>query len=258
MSIALISDIHANIEAMEAVWADIEKHGCKTVYCLGDLVDYGPNPCEVLDYAVNGKFKLTILGNHEEALMMVAEDFNDRAMKSVQWTREALNDEKVARETRLNYWNFLDSLNKVRYAKQGNILFVHGSPRQPTRDYVFPKDIQNAEKIRQIFENFKAGVQYTFCGHSHIPGIYTEKCQYAHPSKIKAEQVDMAKFDKLLVNIGSVGQPRDNDTRASYVILDGTRVLFRRVEYDHMKTVEKLRAIRRLPAFLAERLTVGK
>ena len=257
MAIALVSDLHANIEALEAVLKDIESQGVDKIYCLGDIIDYGPNPCEVLDIAVK-KFDLNILGNHEEALMMVAEDFNERAMRSVDWTRETLNDPGIPRENRHEYWNFLDSLVKVRYAKKGNTLYLHGSPRQPTRDYVFPKDIKNPEKIEQIFSGFKNGIQFCFCGHSHIPGIYTAKCQYAHPSKLKNSEVDLSKFDKLLVNIGSVGQPRDNDTRASYVIQYDDRVVFRRVEYDFNKTVEKLRNIKRLPSFLAERLLVGK
>ncbi|NUQ35565.1 MAG: metallophosphoesterase family protein [Planctomycetaceae bacterium] len=257
MEIALISDLHANIEALDATLKDIEAQGVKKIFCLGDIIDYGPNPCEVLDIAI-ARFELNILGNHEEALMMVAEDFNERAMRSVDWTRDTINDPDVPRDKRHAYWNFLDGLAKSRYAKQGENLFLHGSPRQPTRDYVFPKDVKNTEKMQQIFAGFKGGVRYCFCGHSHIPGIYTAKGQYAHPGKIKGGEVDLSKFDKLLINIGSVGQPRDNDTRASYVILYDQRVVFRRVEYDFHATANKLRDIKRLPSFLAERLLVGK
>lgn len=257
VAIALVSDLHANIEAVEAVMRDIESQGIKTIYCLGDVLDYGPNPVEVLDIAIN-HFELNILGNHEEALMMVAEDFNERAMRSVQWTRETLNAPTIPREKRHQYWNFLDQMARVKLARQGQMLFLHGSPRQPTRDYVFPKDVRSPEKVDAMFAELKGEQRYCFCGHSHIPGIYTEKYQYAHPSKIKDGVVNLDRFERLLINIGSVGQPRDNDTRASYVVLNGTEVTFRRVVYDFHKTADKLRKITALPTFLAERLLVGK
>jgi diadenosine tetraphosphatase ApaH/serine/threonine PP2A family protein phosphatase len=257
VAIALVSDLHSNIEAVEAVMADIEREGVETIYCLGDVIDYGPNPTEVLDIAVE-RFKLNILGNHEEALMNIAEDFNERAMRSVHWTRDAMNNPELSREKRKSYWNFLDEMAKTKSAAQKDLLFLHGSPRQPTRDYIFPKDIRNTEKMDQIFAKLAGEQRYCFCGHSHIPGIYTDKYQYAHPSRIKDGKVNLSRFERLLVNIGSVGQPRDNDIRASYVILDGEEVTFRRVPYDHQKTVDKIRAIEQLPSFLAERLLVGK
>ncbi|MEE9311890.1 MAG: metallophosphoesterase [Planctomycetota bacterium] len=133
MRIAIVSDIHANIEALEAVMADIDANECQKIFCLGDLVDYGPNPCEVLDIAME-RFDICLLGNHEEALMMVAEDFNERAMRSVEWTREVLNSDDLPAEKRRAYWNYLDSLNKKKTHQQGDLLFVHGSPRKPTHE----------------------------------------------------------------------------------------------------------------------------
>jgi diadenosine tetraphosphatase ApaH/serine/threonine PP2A family protein phosphatase len=252
--LALISDIHSNLEAMEAVMADIETRGVEKIYCLGDLIDYGPNPCEILDIAMK-EFDLTLLGNHEEAVMLVAEDFNERAMRSVEWTREQLNSESLPKEKRHAYWNFLDSLSKVRQHRQGDLLFVHGSPRKPTHEYVFPKDSMDEAKIRGMFAKFD---RFCFCGHSHIPGIYSETGKYGHPKNLQNGELDLRRFRKLLVNIGSVGQPRDHDTRACYVIIDDNNLIFRRVEYDHKKTVEKLRAIPALPAMLADRLLHGK
>lgn len=254
MRIALVSDIHSNIEALEAVLADIKSLGCDKIYCLGDILDYGPNPTEVLDIAIE-TFALTILGNHEEALMLVAEDFNERAMRSVEWTREQLNDVDLARDKRHKYWNFLDGLSKVRSHKQGDLLFVHGSPRKPTHEYVFPKDSTDQAKIRGMFAKFD---RFCFCGHSHIPGIYSETGKYGHPKNLPNGEIDLRRFRKLLINIGSVGQPRDHDTRACYAVLDGNKLMFRRVEYDFHKTAEKLRAIKKLPTFLAERLLMGK
>jgi len=257
VAVALVSDLHANIEAVEAVMRDIDAQGIKTIYCLGDIVDYGPNPVEVLDIAIE-RFELNILGNHEEALMMVAEDFNERAMRSVQWTRETINHNSIPRDKRHEYWNFLDRMGQTKQAAKGKYLFLHGSPRQATRDYVFPKDVRNREKMDGIFSYLKGDQRYCFCGHSHIPGVYTDKLQYAHPSRIKDGKVNIERFDSVLINIGSVGQPRDNDTRASYVVLDHGDVYFRRVEYDFHKTADKLRKIDKLPTFLAERLLVGK
>lgn len=257
MAIALVSDLHANIEALEAVMADIDAQGITKIYCLGDIIDYGPNPREVLDIAL-ARFEVTILGNHEEALMAVAEDFNDRAMRSVIWTRDQLNDPEIPRETRRNWWNAFDSMAATKAVKQGEMLYLHGSPRQPTRDYVFPKDIKDRLKIDEMFQKLPEGVRFCFCGHSHIPGIYTQNYQYAHPSKMRDSKVSLDRFDKLIVNIGSVGQPRDQDTRASYVVIDGTDVYFRRVSYDVQKTAAKLAAIDELPKSLSTRLLVGK
>ncbi len=254
MRIALVSDIHSNIEALTAVMADIDSIGCDKIYCLGDLVDYGPNPCEVLDIAME-RFDLTLLGNHEEAVMLVAEDFNDRAMRSVEWTREQLNSPDLPKEKRHAYWNFLDSLMKVRSFKQGDLLFVHGSPRKPTHEYVFPKDSMDQAKIRSMFAKFD---RFCFCGHSHIPGIYSETGKYGHPKNLNNGELDLRRFRKLLVNVGSVGQPRDHDPRACYCIIDGSTLIFRRVEYDHQATVARLRAIKALPSGLADRLLVGK
>ncbi|MCC6466443.1 MAG: metallophosphoesterase family protein [Planctomycetes bacterium] len=252
--IALVSDIHANIEALEAVLKDIEAYGCDKVYCLGDLLDYGPNPREVLDLAME-RFSLNLLGNHEEAVMLVAEDFNERAMRSVEWTREQLNNPDVPKEKRHAYWNFLDAMNKVRSHRQGDLLFVHGSPRKPTHEYVFPKDSMDEAKIRGMFAKFD---RFCFCGHSHIPGIYSETGKYGHPKNLNNGEIDLRRFRKLLINIGSVGQPRDHDTRACYVVLDGNKLIFRRVPYDHESTANKIRAIDRLPAMLADRLLQGK
>jgi diadenosine tetraphosphatase ApaH/serine/threonine PP2A family protein phosphatase len=251
--IAIVSDIHSNIEAMDAVMKDIASLKCEKIYCLGDLIDYGPNPCEVLDLAME-RFDLCLLGNHEEALMLVAEDFNERAMRSVEWTREQLNNANPA-EKRHVYWNYLDSLNKVRQHRQGDLLFVHGSPRKPTHEYVFPKDSLDDGKIRGMFAKFD---RFCFCGHSHIPGIYSETGKYGHPKNLANGELDLRRFRKLLINVGSVGQPRDHDTRACYVVLDGSKLQFRRVEYDHQKTVSKLRAVKALPSMLAERLLHGK
>jgi diadenosine tetraphosphatase ApaH/serine/threonine PP2A family protein phosphatase len=252
--IAIVSDIHSNIEALEAVMADIDAYGCDRIYCLGDLIDYGPNPCEVLDIAME-RCDLCLLGNHEEALMLVAEDFNDRAMRSVEWTREQLNNPEIPQDKRHAWWNYLDSLTKVKQHKQGDLLFVHGSPRRPTHEYVFPKDSLDEAKIRAMFARFE---RFCFCGHSHIPGIYSETGKYGHPRSLPDGELDLRRFRKLLVNVGSVGQPRDHDTRACYVILDHSRLIFRRVEYDYRATAEKLRAIAALPTALAERLLLGK
>lgn len=254
MRIAIVSDIHANIEALEAVMADIDAHECERIICLGDLVDYGPNPCEVLDIAME-RFDVCLLGNHEEALMMVAEDFNERAMRSVEWTREILNSDDLPAEKRRAYWNFLDSLSKVKSHQQGDLMFVHGSPRKPTHEYVFPKDSLDEAKILGMFAKFD---RFCFCGHSHIPGIYSETGKYGHPKNLNEMTLDLRRFKKLLINVGSVGQPRDHDTRACYVIVDDSNLIFRRVEYDFNITADKLRAIETLPNMLADRLLVGK
>jgi diadenosine tetraphosphatase ApaH/serine/threonine PP2A family protein phosphatase len=110
-------------------------------------------------------------------------------------------------------------------------------------------------KIRSMFAKFD---RFCFCGHSHIPGIYSETGKYGHPKNLNNGELDLRRFRKLLVNVGSVGQPRDHDPRACYCIIDGSTLIFRRVEYDHQATVARLRAIKALPSGLADRLLVGK
>jgi predicted phosphodiesterase len=247
--IAIISDIHGNIEAFEEVLKDLDKKKVDAVYCLGDVIGYGPNPREAIVLAE--RFDFTLLGNHEEAVLFLAEDFNAKARQAVDWTRDQLNLPDASPSENHKLWNFLGDLRKRE--KVDDMLFVHGSPRVPTREYVMPRDINNPEKMEGIFSQVD---HLCFCGHTHVPGVFTQDNHFYFSATLE----NTFEFDskKYLVNVGSVGQPRDNDNRASYVTVDGNRITWHRIPYPVEKTMKKIYDAKGLPDYLADRLKEGK
>ena len=248
---AIVSDIHSNIEAFSAVLRDIKWRGVSDVICLGDVIGYGPNPKECVDAA--SKLRLCLLGNHEEAVLHVvqAQGFNRKASSAVRWTAEQfdmLGEEKRANAER---WNFLGALRRD-YASDG-ILLVHGSPVDPTREYVHVADVRNPNKMDRIFSR----VQHVcFVGHTHVPGAWTDSLNYYPPEEL--EYVYQIDEHKVVINAGSVGQPRDFDNRACYVLFDGETVRWVRVAYDLDKTIEKIYATKMLDNSLGDRLREGR
>jgi len=248
---AIISDIHANLEAFQAVLEDMQAQGATEVVCLGDFVGYGPNPKECIDLA-NG-FAITLRGNHEQALMTEfdASNFNHRARGSLDWTREQLSPLSDDREANVKRWDFLDSLERTH--AEDDILYVHGTPRDPITEYLYPRDIYRPQKLESIFERIE---WLCFCGHTHVPGIWTRDMIFLTPEEVNFRYHLLKK--KTIVNVGSVGQPRDADKRACYVLFDGSRIIFRKVDYPVETTARKIRAIPQLDRYLAERLLRGK
>lgn len=247
--LAIISDIHSNVEAFEVLLQDLEKKDIEEIICLGDVIGYGPNPRECIELAE--RFDITLQGNHEEAVLFLAEDFNQKARQAVDWTRDQLNSTAADPAVNHKLWNFLGDLRKRE--KRGDILFVHGSPRQPTREYVMPRDINNPEKMSDIFARFE---HVCFVGHTHVPGVFTEDNHFYFSSTLNNTfEIDKKKY---LINIGSVGQPRDNDNRACYVTLEGSKVTWHRLNYPYEKTMKKIYEANGLPDYLADRLKEGK
>lgn len=246
---ALISDIHGNLEALEAVLADIESKGIKTIYCLGDIVGYGPNPCECIDRVM--KLDLCLLGNHDQAALFDPEGFNAGAERAIFWTRSVL--EKASGPKAEDRWEFLGELVRRHVTEDEKIMFVHGSARNPLNEYVFPDDIYNQVKMEKIFALIP---QYCFQGHTHIPGVFTDTLEFLDPRDI-GNKYTLAE-QKVMINVGSVGQPRNNDPRSSYVTIDENTVEFHRVEYDIDKTAEKIYNIPDLDNFLGDRLREGR
>ena len=248
---AIISDIHANVEAFQAVLEDVQTQGATEIVCLGDFVGYGANPKECIDLAYG--FEITLRGNHEQALMteFEASNFNHRARSSLDWTREQLSPLNDDREANLKRWDFLDSLENSHTAE--DILYVHGTPRDPITEYLYPRDVYRPQKLESIFEKIE---WLCFCGHTHVPGIWTRDMIFLSPEEVNFRYHLLKK--KTVVNVGSVGQPRDGDRRACYVLFDGSRVIFRKVEYPVETAVRKIRAIPQLDRYLAERLLKGK
>jgi diadenosine tetraphosphatase ApaH/serine/threonine PP2A family protein phosphatase len=148
-------------------------------------------------------------------------------------------------------------MSRPRSHQEGPLLFVHGSPRNPLNEYVFPEDIYNLKKMGRIAENFERSC---FNGHTHIPGVFVKSALGSWECFNPEELGGVYWLDgrKTICNVGSVGQPRDGDWRACYVLLDGDEVRFRRVEYDVKTTIRKIYAIPELENFLGDRLRDGR
>ena len=251
---ALISDLHSNVEALEGVLKDIKDQGIDDIVCLGDMIGYGPNPREMLKQAFNWRWALR--GNHEDALLFLALDFNHEAAQAIDWTRDQINRTDAPKEENHLMWNFLGDLTDMQEDESIQTTYLHASPRNRTKEYVRPHDIQDQEKMEEIFSMFQ---RICFCGHTHEPGVFTQDMKF-YPPRAFNYKVKVTDARKYYVNIGSVGQPRDRDTRSCYVIWDGENGLveFRRVEYDFKKTMDKIFEIQRLPRRFGERLEVGR
>lgn len=230
--------------------ADIRAQGITEIYCLGDIVGYGPNPCECLDRII-GSCRVTIMGNHDQATLFDPDGFNPVALQAVYWTREQLEDASGAPAKANRRWDFLGELPRTYV--EDNCLYVHGSPREPTNEYVFPEDVYNQRKMDAIFGRFE---RYCFAGHTHIPGVFTSEREFLTPEDVSYQYRLTAA--PVMINVGSVGQPRDNDPRACYVVLENDVVTFRRVAYDFETTVRKIYRVNELDNMLGDRLRSGR
>lgn len=256
---AIISDIHSNIEALTAVLADIEKRGIKKIYCLGDVIGYGPDPTACLDLVIE-KTKLCVMGNHDYAVFYEPTNFNYGAEQASFWTRDVLENEPNG-ELRRKRWEFLGFL-PMRETLQAEldgekiiIDLLHASPRRCINEYIFPDDVfTNPTKVRMLFERIK---NICFVGHTHLPGVFLNEPDFYLPEEL-GDRYPILGDEKAIINIGSVGQPRDKDNRASYVYVEDNVVNFVRLPYDFEKTMKKIRAIDRLDNFNADRLREGR
>jgi hypothetical protein len=223
---AILSDIHGNLEALEAVLADIDALGVRDIYCLGDIVCFGPNPRECIEL-VRQRCSVCLLGNRDQDLCI--DDYSRIPdLRHIFWMREQMDQGPNSAEN----WEFLASLERSR--QEGDFLFVHGSPRNPINEYIFPEDVYNDLKLDRIFS---LTPRYCLHGHSHIPGVITEDREFLAPEE--AEGVIRLDERKALCDVGSVGQPRDGDLRACYVLLDDQTLYYRRIPYDIAVTRQK-------------------
>jgi len=237
---AIVSDIHANLEAFEAVLERIEKEKCDEIFCLGDIVGYGANPRECLEL-VRKHEMTTIAGNHDFACIGKTNInyFNTYAKEATLWTREVTTEDDK---------QFLHELPLVD--SHETFTMVHGTLYSPELfDYI--QTTYDAYLSLQLLEN-----QVCFLGHSHVPITFFqgEMISYTLSPEIRLE-----KDVKALVNVGSVGQPRDDNPKASFAIydLDDAVIRITRVEYDIEKAAKKIRDVG-LPEPLAERLKYGR
>jgi len=256
---AVISDIHSNIEALQVVLDDIEKRRIKKIYCLGDVIGYGPNPKECLDLIME-KTQLCVMGNHDYASLYEPTNFNYAAEQASFWTRDTLEKE-TDEEKRAKRWDFLGKLQMKQSLKMDlaglevNLEFVHASPRKPINEYIFPDDVYtNPVKVQVLFEKVK---HVCFVGHTHLPGVFLDEPDFYLPEEL-GDVYPIVNHERAIINIGSVGQPRDRDNRASYVYADENNINFVRLEYDFEKTAKKIMEIEQLDNFNAERLKEGR
>ncbi|QOJ15255.1 MAG: metallophosphoesterase [Planctomycetia bacterium] len=268
---AIISDIHSNLEALETVLADIDKRGIKEIVCLGDVIGYGPNPKECLDL-VRSRCRVCIMGNHDHAVLYEPCNFNPPAERAAYWTRQLLESEPD-KKLRNERWRFLGGL-PIRM-EENEVLYVHASPRRPINEYIFPEDVfTNPQKVMANFERMEA--QLCFVGHTHQPGVFLDDPYFDPPAELPDSPYFEVEEERAIINVGSVGQPRDKDFRASYVVIhDRGRgpkdaltavalgctiesVEFVRLEYDVEKTVQKILAEPLLDDLLGTRLLEGR
>ncbi len=259
MPTAVISDIHGNAEALKRVIEDIHDSGIDRIINLGDVVGYGPDPLEVVDL-VREHCTWTLMGNHDFGVLYEPTNFNPVAEASAYWTRRQLDAEQD-HELRATRYDFLGRL-RVRVVEQipdGDIplLAVHASPRRPINEYIFPDDAQDApDKLESIFERVD---RVALVGHTHVPGIFTDEPDFYPPDELGDDRsYKFIESEKIVINVGSVGQPRDQDPRASYAVIFPDRVEFRRVKYDIKVTADKIKATPDLHDWLGDRLFEGR
>jgi len=241
---AILSDVHGNLAALEAVLADIENRKVDRIISLGDVIGYGPKPAECLKI-IKERAAFTLLGNHEFAVLRGPEGFNPIAAEAVAWTKRQITDPDLL--------FFLGSLKAAHL--ENEILYVHGSAEDPLMEYV--REWEDREDFERFVEDIKRSFQrfdLCFTGHNHRSFLGTPDAFIFPHEVIRRFNV---KGRKLYICVGSVGQPRDDDPRASYATFDGEFVEFHRVPYDIAKTAEQIREAGLHP-FLAERLFLGQ
>ena len=243
MKIGIFSDVHGNLEALEKVLAEMAREGVERYWCLGDVVGYGANPNECVA-RVREVAEKVVIGNHDAACVGAEEitHFNPRAQEAVRWTQGQLTPENADWLKRLPLTESVD----------GDLL-VHGSPYEPALWYY----IHSRMRMSEMVEGFRATeARCAFVGHSHQPLILVKRGEEFF--RFLGYELTMEAGSRYLVNVGSVGQPRDGDPKASYVIYDpdAGAVRIMRAAYDVLTAQQKIRSAD-LPPILADRLESG-
>ena len=251
MRFAVISDIHNNLEAFETALADLRKQNVEKVFCLGDLLGYGPKPIECIDLMMKlckeGFVKVCLLGNHDQATLYDPEGFNLIAERAVYWTREVLESARGSKATAR--WDFLGE--NPQFHRMDDFLFVHGSSRNYLNEYVFPEDVDEKGKMKSLFARVP---QYCFMGHTHVPGIFFDQVDGEDYKYLSYDEI-VRDFDgrcplgsqKLMINVGSIGQPRDKNPESRYVVVQyengasDNYVEYHHVRYEVSKTQEEIK-----------------
>lgn len=242
---AIISDIHSNLEALQSVLNKIEDEKVDKIVCLGDIVGYGPNPNECLAL-VQQHCEIILTGNHDFACIESSElfYFNNFAKEAIEWTVNELPPEHLTFIAKLPFVGEIE-----------DYYLVHSNPHDPRSwDYILYLD-------EAIYNFSKFTNKICFIGHSHYPVIYLE---YFDNNRLKYNlkndtKIQLYQNNRYIINVGSVGQPRDGNPAAAFGIVDTSRQTYQlvRVEYDINKIYQKMMS-GGLPQFLAERLFTGR
>lgn len=242
MRYGFFSDVHANLEALKACILDFKAEKLDKLYFLGDAVGYGPSPDECVKL-INKVSDAMLMGNHDYAALglMDTDYFNQYAAESVGWTKTSLSKKAI---------EIMSDFELVHQVDE--ILLVHSSPREP-ENWHYILDMEDAEENFNYFEQ-----RICLVGHTHRPYIVSKEEDGRGMLSKNTEEV-IRDDRRYLINIGSLGQPRDGDPRCCYLIFDtDTRtVRFKRVEYD-VKNTQDVMAKAGLPGYLIERLAVGR
>ena len=232
MKIAIISDIHANLEALAAVLNEIDSRQITKIICLGDIVGYGASPNECVN-TIRERMIASIAGNHDKAVAgeIDIENFSESARSAVLWTRKELTKENLAYLKTLSF-----------FLQDENVLYVHSSPDNPEK-------FRYLLHIGDAMESFRyLSSPLCFIGHTHRPTIFCEDLVTQH----------IVRGKKCIVNVGSVGQPRDGNWRACFAVFDTEEYVVEHVRLDY-NVFESQKKIydSDLPHKLADRLTMG-
>ena len=242
MRYGFFSDVHANLEALKACILDFRAEKIDKLFFLGDAVGYGPNPDECVKL-IDEISEIELMGNHDYAALglMETEYFNQYAAESMGWTKDSLSDKSIEIMSDFELTHQID-----------DIYMVHSSPRDPENWY-YILDMDDAEENFDYFEQ-----KICLVGHTHRPYI-VYKCQTAAVVLSKQTEEILKDDCRYLINIGSVGQPRDSDPRSCYLIYDTDKktVKLQRIDYN-VKNTQNDMAKLGLPGYLIERLTTGR
>lgn len=246
VKVAIVSDIHSNVEAFTKVLEVIDELKVERIYCLGDIVGYGPNPVEIVN-SVKEKVHACILGNHDEAVLDEPRYFNRIPYEAIMWTKVQFS---YGQEENLEYLSSLPSI-----LREEGMVLTHGL-LDNNMCYV-----DSTDDLMMIFDGMGENDFICFGGHSHFPSVWVLGEDNLGPLELKAgEEVALGpEAQKVWANVGSVGQPRDGDPRASFMTWDTEekKVGYYRIEYDFPTTMNKIRHVPELDNFLADRLENG-
>jgi predicted phosphodiesterase len=242
MRYAIISDIHSNLEALNSVLEFLQLNHVDKIICCGDIVGYGPDPKQCINKLRSINNFSSVMGNHDAAIIDKTDisNFNNEAKEAIKINKSMMSKDEM---------DYLNSLKTT--ISENNSLFVHGSPRDPINEYLFL-----LEKFNEVMSFFTEKI--CFVGHTHHPIVFESN---GNDNNIFFQNVDVFELEdnkRYIINVGSVGQPRDNNPQSSVVFFDTkySTVSFKRLPYDIEKTQEKMSKLN-MPDKLIQRLSFG-